>query len=40
MMIAFTITLRDSMAWTLGLASLALWLTLRISERLRNKAKA
>jgi protein-S-isoprenylcysteine O-methyltransferase Ste14 len=33
MMIAFTITLRDSVAWTLGLSSLLLWLTLRASER-------
>lgn len=40
MMIAFTITLRDSVAWTLGLASLVLWLTLRISERWRNRAEA
>jgi protein-S-isoprenylcysteine O-methyltransferase Ste14 len=40
MMIAFTITLRDSVAWTLGLASLVLCLTLRISERWRNRAKA
>jgi protein-S-isoprenylcysteine O-methyltransferase Ste14 len=40
MMIAFTITLRDKVAWTLGLASLALWLTLRIRERWRNRARA
>ena len=40
MMIAFTITLRDSVAWTLGLASLVLWLTLRISERWKNRAEA
>lgn len=40
MMIAFTITLRDSVAWTLGLASLVLWLTLRIRERWRNRAQA
>jgi len=40
MMIAFAITLRASVAWTLGLASLVLWLTLRISERWRNRAQA
>jgi hypothetical protein len=36
----FTITLRYSVAWTLGLASLVFWLTLRISKRWRNRAKA
>ena len=40
MMIAFTVTLRDSIAWTLGIASLLLWLTLRTSERRRNRARA
>jgi hypothetical protein len=39
-MIAFTIMLRDSVAWTLGLAGLVLRLTLRTSERWRNRAKA
>ena len=39
MMIAFTITLRDGVAWTLGLASLVLWLTLRAGERWRNRPK-
>jgi protein-S-isoprenylcysteine O-methyltransferase Ste14 len=40
MMIAFTVTLRDSVAWTLGFASLLLWLMLRASERRRNRARA
>jgi protein-S-isoprenylcysteine O-methyltransferase Ste14 len=39
-MIAFTISLRDSVAWTLGLASLVLWFTLRVGERRRNREKA
>ena len=39
MMIAFTVTLRDSVAWALGFASLVLWLTLRTTERWRNRAK-
>jgi protein-S-isoprenylcysteine O-methyltransferase Ste14 len=39
-MIAFTITLRDRVAWTLGFGSLVLWLTLRTIERWRNMAKA
>jgi protein-S-isoprenylcysteine O-methyltransferase Ste14 len=39
-LIAFAITLRDRVAWSLGLASLGLWLVLRLSERLRKTVRA
>jgi protein-S-isoprenylcysteine O-methyltransferase Ste14 len=35
-LIAFTVTLRDRLAWSLGSASLGLWLLLRLSDRLRK----
>jgi protein-S-isoprenylcysteine O-methyltransferase Ste14 len=38
-LMAFTITLRDRVAWSLGLASLGLWLALRLRERLRKTRK-
>jgi protein-S-isoprenylcysteine O-methyltransferase Ste14 len=37
---AFTITLRDTVAWMLGCVSLLLWFLLRASERNANPAKA
>ena len=39
-LIAFTITLRNSVAWTLGCASLLLWVLLRASDRKAEMAKA
>jgi protein-S-isoprenylcysteine O-methyltransferase Ste14 len=39
-MIAFTITLRNSVAWTLGLGSLVLWLMQGASARWKNRANA
>lgn len=38
--VAFTITLRDSVAWTLGLGSLVLWLIQGASARWENRSKA
>lgn len=38
-MLAFTVTLRDSIAWTMGTASLTSWVLLRTTERVRNRVK-
>jgi len=40
MALAFSITLRDAVAWTLGLASLLWWAGLRVGERWRRRAAA
>lgn len=38
MMVAFAATLRDDVAWVLGVCSLLFWILLRISERWRKSA--